>query len=147
MGDIVQLHRFFPNKTEGLLKPIIYCYRIPAIEEKAFSMNRPLSQALVKYRPEKRTMQIEKCFADVIADLPDNPIIKDFDVLFNPEYKVDVLNIMVNVCKKKSFSAVWPGRLDGNRLIYAEEQFRDYKEYDIGAYDITCVIVCDLVTG
>ena len=140
MGDIIRSCRFSPNKTEGLLKPIIYCCCIPEIEEKAFSMNKPLSQALLTYSPRRRTMQIEKCLADVLADLPDDPVICDFDVLFNPEYKVDVLNIMVNVCKKKSFSAVWPGRLDGNRLIYAEEQFWDYKEYDIGAYDITCVI-------
>lgn len=140
MGDIILSRHFSPQKTGGMLKPIIYCCQYHGIDEQAFSLNKPLSEALIRFSPKRRTMQIEKCFADVIASLPDDPIIKDFDVLFNPAYKVNVVNIMVNVCKAKPFSAIWPGRLDGNRLIYAEEQYRDYKEFDIGEYDITCVI-------
>ena len=85
-------------------------------------------------------MKIEKCFAAILAKFPEGVVLKDFDVLFNPDYKIDVLKIMVNTCKAKPFSIIWPGSIEGNRLIYAEEGFRDYKTYDVNDYDITCIV-------
>lgn len=140
MGNVISSRHFSPQKTGGLLKPIIYCCPYPGIEKQAVSLNKLLAEALIQFRPKRRTMQIEKCFSDIIVGLPDAPVIKDFDVLFNPDFKVDILKIIVSVCKKKPFSVIWPGKLDGNRLIYAEEQYRDYKVYEVDDYDITCVV-------
>ena len=44
------------------------------------------------------------------------------------------------VCKQKTFSVIWPGRMDGEKLFYAEEGFPDYKSYKISDYDITCIV-------
>ncbi len=85
-------------------------------------------------------MNIEDCFYKVLSGLPDNSVIRDFDVLFNPTYQVDVVSIMVNVCKRKPFIAIWPGRFEDGKLIYAEETYRDYKAFDIKNYDIICVV-------
>ena len=67
-------------------------------------------------------------------------IIKDIDVLFNPEYKVDVLKILTEARKRKRYSVIWPGRCENGKLIYGEEGYLDYRTYDIENYDITCVI-------
>ena len=83
---------------------------------------------------------MERCFNQVILGLPDGAVIKDFDVLFNPDYQVDVLKIFVTACKQKTFSVLWPGRLEDGKLFYAEEGFPDYKVYNIGDYDITCIV-------
>ena len=37
---------------------------------------------------------MEQCFQQVLSTLLDDVIIKDFDVMFNPDYEVDVLRIM-----------------------------------------------------
>ena len=79
-------------------------------------------------------------YEGITAKFPEGVVLKDFDVLFNPDYKIDVLKIMVNTCKAKPFSIIWPGSIEGNRLIYAEEGFRDYKTYDVNDYDITCIV-------
>lgn len=71
--------------------------------------------------------------------LPEKVVIKEFDVFFNPVYKVDVLRMMVNVCRAKPFHMIWPGKLEDGKLIYAEEDFKDYKEYDVADYDVTCI--------
>ncbi len=139
MGAIIQARMFSPKNQAGLLKPIIFCCRYEAVEEQAVSVNVALAKELLKFSEKRRTMQIEKCFGRIISKLPENPVIKDFDVLFNPDYKIDVMNIMVNACKVKPFSIIWPGRLEDNKLIYAEEGFRDYKVYDIRNYDVTCI--------
>lgn len=140
MGVIITARKFSPQNQAGLLKPIVYCCPYEGVTERAVSLNFELAQALNAFKPKRRTMQIERCFADILAKLPECVVLKDFDVLFNPDYKVDVLTIMVNTCKVKPFSIIWPGSFDGSRLIYAEEGYEDYKTYDVSAYDITCVV-------
>lgn len=140
MGVIVTAWKFNPQNQSGVLKPIVYCCSYEGVTEKAVSINLELAQALKAFKPKRRTMQIERCFADILAKLPEGVVLKNFDVLFNPEYKVDVLKIMVNACKAKPFSIIWPGSFDGSRLVYAEEGFQDYKTYDVKDYDITCIV-------
>ena len=140
MGVIVTARKFNPQNQSGVLKPIVYCCSYEGVTEKAVSINLELAQALKAFKPKRRTMQIERCFADILAKLPEGVVLKNFDVLFNPEYKVDVLKIMVNACKAKPFSIIWPGSFDGSRLVYAEEGFQDYKTYDVKDYDITCIV-------
>jgi hypothetical protein len=67
-------------------------------------------------------------------------IIKDIDVMFNPDYKVDVLKILIAARKRKRYSVIWPGRFENGKLIYSEEGYADYKTYNLADYDVTCVI-------
>ena len=60
--------------------------------------------------------------------------------MFNPDYKVDVLKILMAARKRKKYSMIWPGKCENGKLIYGEEGFSDYKIYDVEDYDITCVI-------
>lgn len=123
----------------GLSKPIIYCNPSADLIEQAIPLNRTLAEALIQYKLARRTFQVERCFQAVLAKLPDRAVIKDFDVLFNPEYKIDVLKILIRNCKANPFSVIWPGTLQDGKLIYAEIGYKDYKEYDVDAYDVTCV--------
>lgn len=54
-----------------------------------------------------RTMKMESILSSIISKLGDNPIIKDIDVMFNPDYQLDVLRTLMNVSKRKSFMVVW----------------------------------------
>ncbi len=102
----------------------------------AYSMNRRLSEELIKLKPFQRTMQMQRCFNSVLESLPDNPIIKDIDVMFNPSYKIDVLKILTDAYKQKPFRLIWPGERRGEVLIYSKPGLPDYKEYNINDYDI-----------
>lgn len=94
----------------------------------------------MRVKSKRRAMKIEKCFIAVLVMLLVGVSIKDFDVLFNPEYKVEVLRILVNACKTRTFSVMCPGVVQDNKLIYSEESYPDYKEFEIEMYDITCVV-------
>lgn len=140
MGNIIPARRFLGENQQGLLKPIIYCGPPEEITNRAVSLNRELALELSKYKPNRRTMQIERCFLSAIEKLPEDSIIKEFDVLFHPDYKIDILRLMIGVCKSKQFSMIWPGSFDGEYLIYAEEGYADYKIFSVSDYDITCVV-------
>jgi len=112
----------------------------PCEEEKsAFSMNKLMAEALLELRPMQRTMQIGKCFGNLVVHLGEKPLIKDIDVMFNPDYKIDVINVLTTTYKKTPFTIIWSGDIDGNRLTYSEYGRPDYKTYSIEDYDIICV--------
>ena len=127
--DIDKIFRLviFVNPTQDQLK-------------EAFSINQGLAQELLKYRPLQRTVKLEPCFANMLMKLPEHPIIKDIDVMFNPSYRVDVLKLLTSAYKQTPFDLIWPGSFADGKLLYSESQYPDYRFYAVKDYDIYCVI-------
>lgn len=142
MANVMEWYKFSLDNTSGLMKPIIFCTS-SEIEElsEAYSMNIPIAKELQKSGSSMmRTMKMESILSSIISKLGDNPIIKDIDVMFNPDYQLDVLRTLMNVSKRKSFMVVCPGTYKDGKLIYAQEGYSDYKSFDLNDYDITVVI-------
>ncbi len=140
MGIIIKTRELEAHGQSGLQRPIIYCNPDPDILNSAVSLNVELAKKLAAVKPYRRTLRMEQCIRQVIETLPDDTVIKDFDVLFNPEYEVDILRILSSLAKSKPYRIVWPGKCDGKRLMYAEEGFLDYKVFDISKYDVTVIV-------
>lgn len=138
MGDIIEINRI-PDNEALISRLLIYTQAIQKLHEPR-SVSKPLAEALLECKPNRRSMKLEQIFNTVLDTLPDGVVIKDIDVLFNPDYKVDVLKILMASRKRKQYSVIWPGRCEDGKLIYGEEGFPDYKTYNIENYDITCVI-------
>jgi hypothetical protein len=135
MGMIVDRKKLAPSKK--LYRLLIYGYKV---SDKAVSVNKSISEELLKLKPSRRTMQLEKCFSKVLSTLPDNIVIQDIDVMFNPDYKVDVLRLLIAVNKHKPFSLIWPGRIENGKLIYSEEIYPDYRVFDVKDYDVLVIV-------
>ena len=140
MGIVVSVHAIIKTANVGVLKPIIYCCPDKATVDSAVPLNHALAEKLSALKPKRRTMRLAACFEEILRTLPDNAVIKDFDVMFNPDYKVDVLRIMVDACKRKPFSIIWPGKCEDGRLFYAEDGYPDFKTFSVEEYDVTCII-------
>jgi hypothetical protein len=140
MGNVIQARSMPSAGCAGCLKPIIYCTWDEALEAGAEPINLALAQKLKSIRPARRTMRLESCFGEVLGALPDDVVIKDFDVMFNPAYKVDVLKLLTVACKKKPFRILWPGRYENGKLFYAEDGYPDYHVFSVEDYDVTCIV-------
>ena len=128
-------------KDEALLARLMVYYKaLSQTKEGAVSLSKPLAEAIYACNPKRRSMKLEQIFNAVLDQYPDNVIVKDIDVLFNPEYQVDVLKILTETYKRKKYSVIWPGTKEEGRLIYSENGYPDYKVYEIKDYDITCII-------
>lgn len=138
MGTLVE-YRKMPDK-HTVYRLLIYSNAISEIASQATAVNKPIAAELVDLKPIRRTMQLEKCFVKVLESLPEQPVIKDIDVLFNPAYKVDVMKLLSSAYKQKQFSLVWPGSYADGKLTYSEEGYPDYRVYEINDYDIMYVI-------
>lgn len=141
MGEIINIYDLDLVKTHNLMKPIIYCNTPNEIMNLSVSINILLSKELKKQNSNMmRTMRMESNLCQVLNTIGEAPVIKEFDVMFNPSYDLDVIKTLINVCRKKQFSVIWLGKYENGKLYYAEEGYKDYKVYNIEDYDITVVV-------
>lgn len=138
MGMVIEL-KSLSDEDAMLSRLLIYIKVIRNINEPK-SVSKPLAEALLACKPNRRSIKLEQMFNNVLDTYPDGVVIRDIDVMFNPDYKVDVLKILMAARKRKKYSVIWPGKCENGKLIYGEEGFSDYKIYDVEDYDITCVI-------
>lgn len=139
MNNVFKLQEI-KHENYQFSKLLVYCNCFCEVSSNAVSINKLLSLELSKWESNKRTINLENALIEVIKNLDDNPIIKDFDVLLNPLYKIDLIKLFISVNKKIPFDVIWGGEFNNNKLIYAEEGFVDYKTFDISNYDIICII-------
>ena len=137
MGTVIEQEKL--SDQAMLSRLIIYYKRLQQLQEPQ-SVSKPLAEALLKCKPNRRSMKLEQIFNAVLDQYPEGVVIKDIDVMFNPEYQVDVLKILSEARKRKRYSVIWPGRCEDGKLIYSEEGYPDYKIFEIENYDVTCVI-------
>ena len=126
-----------PMARQTFYRLVIDCSGEPSAE--AHSLNKVLAEELLKLRPRQRSLQMEKCLLEVLKRLPENAVVKDVDVLFNPAYKVDVLKVLISAYKQRPFRLIWSGTFKEGKLIYSEEAYPDYQTYDVSEYDIICI--------
>jgi hypothetical protein len=138
MGIILDVNQV-SDIREITSRLLIYQSKIDKLKEPQ-SISKPLAEALLSCRENRRSMKLGQIFNSVLDMYPDGIVVKDIDVMFHPDYKVDVLKILMEARKRKPYSVIWPGRCENGKLIYGEEGYPDYRVYDIGDYDITFVI-------
>ena len=126
-----------PMARQTFYRLVIDCSDEPSAE--VHSLNKVLAEELLKLRPRQRSLQMEKCLLEVLKRLPENAVVKDVDVLFNPAYKVDVLKVLISAYKQRPFRLIWSGTFKEGKLIYSEEAYPDYQTYDVSEYDIICI--------
>lgn len=136
MGRILNKRDY--DKRKDLFRLVVICDSDKNNYD-ALSMNRLLAKKLLKIKPSLRSMRIKNCLLDILLDHPDVTTIKEIDVLFNPDLKIDVLSLLIEANKQRNFSVIWSGKCKDERLYYSEESLPDYSVFEIKDYDIYCV--------
>ena len=91
MGRIIQYRLLQSENQTGLMKPVVYCDEKYCESLQQVAINEKLAALLIKIKPERRTMRLERCFQEVLTSIPENGCIRDFDVLFNPAWYLKVI--------------------------------------------------------
>ena len=66
-------------------------------------------------------------------------LVKNLDMLFNPEYKLNVLKYFIDLSRNKLIFLEWPGKLKNRELEYSEINYSDYQKYNIDNYKIALI--------
>ena len=137
MGITIELKQL--NNEELLSSRLIVYSKNLQLFDESRSIGKSLAERLLYTKENRRSVKLEQLFVETLNEYPEGVVIDDIDVMFNPTYKVDVLKILVEARKRKQYCVIWPGSLEDGKLIYGEEEYPDYKVFNIADYDILCV--------
>jgi len=146
VGNVVNNRLITTKDLLQLTSPVILCANradfSKALSDNGFktvSVNLPLAQSFVGLDLlDIRTSLIDS----ILKILPHNePVyLKDYELLFDPRYEIDVLRFFTRLARQCKLIIEWCGRIHGETLTYAEPGYSDYIQYNINNYDITVVI-------
>lgn len=132
------------HKPNGI--PIVLCSPVPRILKRlneagyiALSFNMGISAALLRYPVNDRPSKVLEATQSLLERTEKNILIKDFEMLFDPRYKLDVLKVFSEASKTKNIALIWCGLHSEDRLCYSEPQYSDYHSYEIERYTLICV--------
>ena len=113
--------------------------RIYDIFDETISLNIMLAQIIVKFNIDDRLEMVHQEAISILTQSTAPIILKDFEMLFDPRYKIDVVKLITEVSRRRKIIALWPGTLNESDLVYANVDASDYQVFSIKNYDIICV--------
>lgn len=104
------------------------------------SLGQELSQKLLKYdKGKRREMVFEELNKIISNNESENILVSQIDILFNPDYNIDILRFFINASRTKNLVVIWSGKVSNNQLIYSEAKYKDYQSFDIASLDVLCL--------
>ncbi len=104
------------------------------------SLGEMLSSALLKYEGKDRKNHVIKELDEIFHDINSEKLIVDnIDILFNPEYSIDILGYFVQLARNRKLIIIWPGEYALEGLTYASPEHEDYKRYLVKDYNVICL--------
>lgn len=129
---------FLSSDFQGV--PVFICTSARRVEKKlsetgipVLSVNRQLSKLLLEYSSGERANRVERITKDILSN-KSTVIVKDFEMLFDPRYPIDVVRLFCEKARSANVIIKWPGQYKSGTLSYAEPGQPDYHEYDCNAY-------------
>lgn len=119
----------------SILRKNIILKKFPGFSR--ISLGIELSAALINYDRAVRKNFVFRELNEIIKkETSEHFMITNIDILFNPEYNIDVLGCFTNISRNKKMIILWPGEYDSGILSYALPGYTDYKRYILKDYNI-----------
>lgn len=106
---------------------------------KEISLNQELSSLLMELPAKQRASAVMRKSKDIIEQRRSPVLIRDFEMLFDPEYQLDVLKMFCKLARLFRIAVIWCGTLHDNILEFAEPEYPDYQSYHTDQYEIYCI--------
>lgn len=100
-----------------------------------------LGERLYKAKVDGLSVNIPIELDTILGEDYHDIILENTDILFTPEYELDVLKLLLQVGRNQRLFILWPGEIDGVKLTYSEPGRFDFKEYIIKDYIDTYIIL------
>ncbi|MBR6410258.1 MAG: BREX-3 system P-loop-containing protein BrxF [Clostridia bacterium] len=135
---------FLNLKQSGV--PLVFCSESPRICKRVESagyielkINIILSERLCRIPRDERAKLVEFKLNNLLNYYHAPVLISDFEMLFDPRYKIDILRFFCEKARIINVAIKWPGQYADGKLTYANPADPDYHEFDCNAYQIRIV--------
>ncbi|WP_010252920.1 BREX-3 system P-loop-containing protein BrxF [Treponema primitia] len=146
MGTIIKISSFTKEILAKTNIPVVFCSPSPVTERllheskhRQVSLNLPLAKALTAQDENSRLLHVTDEVLKIVPSGGAPVYLTDYEMLFDPRYRLDVLRLFCDISRKVKLAVHWPGTFESNTLYYAEPGCPDYHTFNIQNFDILCV--------
>ena len=93
-----------------------------------------LGERLYKAKADGSKVNIANELDAILGEEQSDITVANIDILFSPEYELDVIKLLLQVGRNQRLYVQWPGEIAEENLTYSEHGLFDYKEYNIKNY-------------
>lgn len=147
MGSMINVNIMSADVLKKATTPVILCSfpkRVARMMEGGpyvpLNLNIKLAEALVKFPQSERSRRANDEVMSIVSQWQKPTFFEDYEILFDPQYDIDAIKVFTEIARRQKVVVKWCGRLNGNSLEYATQEYKDYHSFRIQDYDITCVI-------
>lgn len=112
--------------------------RLPK-DQPIINLGYELSERLMGIPSDRRCFEIDNCLRSIVETYIEVTL-SHIEILFTPSLKLDAIGVLLSLCRNRKICLCWPGRISGDKLIYAEPSCPEYYEADYTKFIDTYVI-------
>lgn len=142
MGTVIK-RRDFPAVIEQVQQGVFVLAPKVAVPVNSTFVNigLMLGERMYKAKAEGSLANISNELDAILGEEQSDITLSNTDILFSPEYELDVLKLLLQVGRNQKLYMQWPGEINGEKLTYSEPGRFDFKEYNIKDYVDTYVVL------
>ena len=100
-----------------------------------------LGERMYKAKADSSSVSIVNELDAILGEEYRDITLENTDILFSPEYGLDVIKLLLQLGRNQRFYLTWPGVIAGEKLTYSEPGKFDYREYNIKDYVDTYIVL------
>ena len=142
MGTVIK-RRDFPAVIEQARQGVFVLAPNVTVPVSATFVNigLTLGEKMYKAKADGSPVNIANELDAILGEEKRDITLANTDILFSPEYELDVIKLLLQVGRNQKLYIQWPGEINGEKLTYSEPGRFDFKEYNIKDYVDTYVIL------
>ena len=142
MGTIIK-RRDFPKVIEQVQQGLFVLSTKVNVPVNATFVNIGLilSERMYRSKVDGSRVSIVNELDAILEEKQRDLALANIDILFSPEYELDVIKLLLQVGRNQRLYIQWPGNVSGEKLTYSESGKFDFKEYNIKDYVDTYIVL------
>ena len=99
-----------------------------------------VSQSLLSLDKNLRKQAVTEIVKEAIRNTrSDRVVVDNIDLLFSPDYSLDVIKLFIMTAGDKNLVVLWEGTFKDGMVTYSEPGYKDYHVYEINNYNAYCI--------
>jgi hypothetical protein len=142
MGTIIK-RRDFPKVIEQVQQGLFVLSTKVNVPVNVTSVNIGLilSERMYRSKVDGSRVSIVNELDAILEEKQRDIALANIDILFTPEYELDVIKLLLQVGRNQRLYIQWPGNVNGEKLTYSEPGKFDFKEYNVKDYVDTYIVL------
>lgn len=110
-----------------------------ALDAEQTNVGLEMSRALLSLSPRQRRLRAADVFGEIVRNKKGPVFLVNLEVLFDRDLQQDPLRLLQSVSRNQFIVASWNGIVSSGRLLYAEPEHPEYRNYDSAGVQIVAM--------